>query len=368
MAAARPAPPAPPAAARPVPPAAPAAARPVPPAAARPAPPAPPAAAALAAAACPTAPPAAAALAAAALAAAAACGGPAGSPPPPPPSPPAALAAPPAAPGDAPIARVNGRPVWASCAAAQLARGAASQRAALDECVAFELLAQAAEARGLAAAPEVRAAARRAAASRLVERDFEARYRAPADLGAILDRLIDRQRDQLDKPELRASAFARVEVPRRASPAVAEAARALAATLYAALAAETGLVPRDLEERAAQLASRAPAGAPKITLGSFRAAAREGVVPAYGDALFGIPEVGRVAAPARTEWGWDVVLLTELHPPRRWAREEVAAALFPEVRRRHLAAWTAELMRARGTRVEIAAEIDARLAGEPAPR
>jgi len=60
-----------------------------------------------------------------------------------------AAASPPAGPGDAVVATVGGRPVWASCVAAQAARGTRTRRAALGECVDFELLAQAAEARGV---------------------------------------------------------------------------------------------------------------------------------------------------------------------------------------------------------------------------
>ncbi|HWU88103.1 MAG TPA: hypothetical protein VN253_12540, partial [Kofleriaceae bacterium] len=67
---------------------------------------------------------------------------------------------------DAAVASVNGRPVWGSCVAHQAARGAASREAALAECIDFELLAQAAEARGLAADPEVGEAARRAMVGR----------------------------------------------------------------------------------------------------------------------------------------------------------------------------------------------------------
>src|SRR6185436_3442191 len=201
-------------------------------------------------------------------------------------------ASPPAGPGDAIVATVDSRPVWGSCVAAQLARGGRSRRAALDECIDFELLAQAAEARGLGRAPdpELERARRAAMVGRLVETGFEDRYRTPADLGATLDRAVDALADQLDQPEFRASAFARVEVPAGAGQ--------------------------------------------RVTHGDFRAATREAVVPPYAAALFSIPEVGRIAAPARTKWGWDVILLTGLIPAQLHTREEAAARVFPELRRR----------------------------------
>ena len=76
---------------------------------------------------------------------------------------PSLIATPPLTTDDAPVARVNGRTVWASCVAAQagaITAGSEAERraAALDQCIAFELLAQAAEARGLASTASICAA------------------------------------------------------------------------------------------------------------------------------------------------------------------------------------------------------------------
>jgi hypothetical protein len=294
---------------------------------------------------------------------AAACGSEA---PPPRPGAPAPGASPAAGPDDVVVATVDGRPVWGSCVAAQLARGARTRRAALDVCVDFELLAAAAEARRIspaARAPDLAdralAEARRAAlAGRLVELAFEDRYRAPDDLRAILDRAVDQLKDQLDQPELRASAFARVEVPAGAPPEAAAAARALAERIAGALAGEAGLFPIHLRETADRLAAGAGL---RVAHGDFRAATREALVAPYAGALFSIPEVGRIAAPARTEWGWDVILLTRLVPAQVHTRDELAAKLFPELRRQHFYRWVNELAAARGVRVELDPERVARL-------
>ncbi|HSK01357.1 MAG TPA: peptidylprolyl isomerase [Kofleriaceae bacterium] len=291
-----------------------------------------------------------------ALAAAGACGTEA--PPPARTGAPGPLASPAARPGDVVVATVGGRPVWGSCVAAQVARGAGGRRAALDECIDFELLAEAAEARGLADDPEVREAARAALVSRLVETAFEDRYRAPADLAEIVDRVVDRYRDQMDKPELRASAFARIEVPKGAPPEADAAARALAERIAGELAGEAGLFPVHLREAADRLAAAAGL---RVTHGDFRAATREGLVPPYAEALYAIPEVGRIAAPARTEWGWDVILLTERMAPRVYTREEIAAEVFPDVRRQYFQLWVNGLARSLGVRVELDAAQIARL-------
>jgi hypothetical protein len=280
--------------------------------------------------------------------------------PPPPRAPaPVAGAQPADGPDDVAVATVNGRPVWGSCVAAQVTRAGAmkrssgepagederakiARRAALDECVAFELLAQAAEARGLARDPEVDQAARAALASRLVEVGFERRFRTPDDLRPAIDREVDRYSDQLDRPELRASAFARVEVPAGAPPEQDAAARALAEKLAGALERETGLFPVHLREAADRLAAGSGL---RVAHGEFRAATREGLVPPYADALYAIPEVGRVGRATRTPWGWDVILMTRLLPPEVRTREEIAEKVFPDLRRRYFYRWVDEIRR-----------------------
>jgi len=122
----------------------------------------------------------------------------------------ATTVAPAAGPDDVIVAQVNGRPVWGSCVAAQASRGIARD-AALRECVDFELLAQAAEARGLATAPEVTEGTRGALANRLVETGFEATYRSPADVPGQIDRVIAANPLLANRPERRGSTYARFE-------------------------------------------------------------------------------------------------------------------------------------------------------------
>lgn len=263
-----------------------------------------------------------------------------------------------AAPDDVVVAQVDGRPVWGSCVAMQAARGA-DRRTALDECVAFELLAQAAEARGLAAAPEVADAARTALVDRLVATDFEARYRAPDDLAGAIDKVIERNRARMDLPEARASAFVRLELPAKAPPEAEAKARALAERIAAALADERGLFLVNLRETATRLAAGTGL-TPKVE--AVPLYLRPGLVPAYADALFAIPEVGRTApSPVRTKWGWDVILLTELQPPKRYTRDEIAREAFPELRRGYFAVWVNGIVRALGVTIEVDAAPLARL-------
>jgi hypothetical protein len=159
--------------------------------------------------------------------------------------------------------------------------------------------------------------------------------------------------------------FARVEVPAGAPPRADAAARALAAQIAGALAGEAGLFPVHLRETADRLAR---GSGQRVTHGDFRPATREALVPPYADALFGIAEVGRIAAPARTAWGWDVILLTHRLAPRVYTRAEVAARVFPDVRRQYFLRWVNQIARSRGVRIEIDEDQVARLDPGAPPR
>ncbi|HMG21264.1 MAG TPA: hypothetical protein VK607_08115, partial [Kofleriaceae bacterium] len=259
--------------------------------------------------------------------------------------------------------------VWASCVAAQgrtIAAGNAGERraAALDQCIAFELLAQVAEACGLAAVPEVGDAARTAAVNRLVELEFEQRYRGPADLAPQLDAVIKANEWRLHVPELRGSTFARFVVAKDAPAEVEARAHAAADQLAGELASRTGLFGVHLGDAARRIAATTGAA---LETADFRLASRPEMVAPYADALFAIPEVGRTSPAFRTQWGWDVVLWTGGAAARERSRGELADELFPEVRRRHFQRWVTQLAKQLGVAIAIDAAAVARLDTEAAP-
>ncbi len=226
---------------------------------------------------------------------AAACGGGPSSPAEEPPrtvAPPvASIIAPRESADDLEVARVNGRPVWGSCVSAQVARGAATREAALDECIRFELLAQAAEQRGLATDPTVIDATRRALVSREVAVDFEDRTQKPADLGERMTKWLATNSFRMHRPDLRASTYARVNVPKTATPDVDAKAKAVSERIAAALANEVGLLPGNLKD----VADRFGQGAGlTLDVSDVKASTRTSLDKAYADALYAVPEVGRV--------------------------------------------------------------------------
>jgi HPt (histidine-containing phosphotransfer) domain-containing protein len=286
-------------------------------------------------------------------AAVAACGG-AAAPPPPSVATPGIGATPPRSPDDLAVATVNGHPVWASCVAAQAAAIATPEldrrRAALDRCIAFELLAQAADARGLAGAAEVVEVRRTAAVNRLVETEFEQRYRTPADLPQALELVVKRNEWRMHIVQLRASTFARFAVTNDAPPAIDAAAHALADQLAAELAGETGLFPSHLTDAARRIAAT---GAIKLETADVKPTHQDDLVTPYATALYAIPAVGQVSPAIRTQWGWDVVLWTGGVEPRERTRDDLAAEAFPEVRRRQFQLWVTQLVKRLGVHITI---------------
>lgn len=257
---------------------------------------------------------------------------------------------------DVVVAKVAGLPVYGSCVAAQalLHPGdeATRRRAGLDDCIAFELLAQEAARRRLGNLPEVQEARRQAAANRLVELEIDDKIRTAADLPeAFTARVLERNRWRLEREEYRSSFFVRFPVA-KGEPAggpADTAARVTAERVAAVLAPERGLFPEHVRERA-----RALAGTQPMEDGQAELSDRARLVPAYSDALFAIPELGSTSPAIRTEWGWDVILWTKRLAPRRITREQLAEELFPELRQAYFVSWSKRIGGA--TKIEIFAD------------
>ena len=259
---------------------------------------------------------------------------------------------------DLEVAKVNGRPVWGSCVRQQIARGAKTREAALDECIQFELMAQVAEQRGLATDPTVVEATRRELVSREVAVDFEDKTAKPADLGERMTKWLAQNAWRMHRPDLRASSYARVNVPKDASPEIEAKAKALSGAIAAALAGQPGLLPADLEDTAKRLGKDSGL---KLDIQEVTVSARTSLDVAYGDALYSVPEVGRIAGPVRTRWGWDVILWNGGLPPKESTQAEIAAEVFPELRRAAFQFWVNDLVKQLGLKIEVDAALLARL-------
>ncbi|MBA3451471.1 MAG: hypothetical protein H0T42_00075 [Deltaproteobacteria bacterium] len=271
----------------------------------------------------------------------------------------ASIIAPRASEADLVVAQVDGRPVWGSCVSEQAARGARDRAEALEQCIAFELLAQAAEKRGLAADASVAESARTAMVSELIEAEFEARYQTPQALGATLDAVLNKNAWRMHRPDLRASAYVRAVVPPSSGPEIEARAKQLADAIATELAGESGLFLAHVRAAADRLAKDTGI---EIHSEAVPQTQKTGAYELpYLEALFSIPEIGRVSKPARTKRGWDVVLWSDGLPPKESTREELAQEVFPDLRRAQFTVWINQLIKTSGTKIELDQDTVSRL-------
>jgi hypothetical protein len=270
--------------------------------------------------------------------------------------PPASMIARARGPDDVVVAQVDGRPVWASCVAAQAKARGLDAKAALRECIDFELLAQAAEKRGVASDGEVAIATRGALVNELVAQAYEAAYQHPQDFGDAWAKLAGKQVSRIDHDEYRGSTYVRVELADNATPAQDAEAHALADKIAAALVSEAGLMPQHFVAIAQGIAGKVALKTEDVPPYMEHALDK-----AYGSTLFAIPEIGRSSPAVRTKWGWDIVLLTDIVPPSHPPEDEIVRELLPGVQQAYFPAWVNKVGRSLGVHVEVDKDASARL-------
>ena len=256
-----------------------------------------------------------------------------------------------AAPDDVQVATVEGRPVWGSCVSAQAARGATKEHA-LDECIGFELTAIEADKRGLATDRDVVLATHTALVSELVEHEYEDKYNRPEDFGTFWTKSLERNRARFDHDEVRGSVYVRIKVAKNADD---PQAKQLIDEVYAALANERGLMAAHVEAIARRVIGTRAAADIKLVAPVLR---HDRIDDHYLAALFAIPEVGRVAPPVRTAWGWDVVMWESVVPEVHATPDELVKAALPEIKRSYFQFWVARVARSLGVNAEL---VDANL-------
>ncbi len=249
------------------------------------------------------------------------------------------------------VAEVNGQPVFADCVSTQAAETGADRATALDQCVDFELLAQAAEKRGYANRPEVLQTQRREAVRAFIDTDFLPTFDGPEDVPeAAVKRRWKKEFVRYNHPELRFAAHALIQVDRSVTPGSPTdlAARDIALALRRKLAGKRwdkdAFLDRAELFRARRLLSRLQAGLDAARsepdgprLGSivdllvdvtleppiivqnlpnpFPANGGGRYSHAFASGAFAIPEEGMISPPVRTKrFGWHIILLTKILP------------------------------------------------------
>jgi hypothetical protein len=268
---------------------------------------------------------------------------------------------------DAIVATVNGKPVWGSCVVAQAARGAESgsaaggaevddKRAALDQCIAFELLAQKADQAGLALDPEVARATHTAMVSELVSRAYEDGFNDPAKFGPFWQKAYKQTIWHLRHENYRASSYVRLPVPDKAPQSVVDAQKKIADQIAAALANEPGISGPNLLPLAQAVVPNAVLDHEDVT------AYRQGALDeGYANALFALQQIGRTSSAVRTKWGWDVIVWTDDVPAADPPESEVIAKLLPDVKIAYFAHWVEAIGQSLGVTVTYDQQNVARL-------
>jgi len=250
---------------------------------------------------------------------------------------------------DVQVATVEDRPVWGSCVSAQAARGATRDEA-LKQCIDFELMAIEAEKRGLTTDRDVVLATRTALVSDLVAHEYEDKYNRPEEFGAYWSRVIEKNRARFDHPEARGSVYVRIDLPKKATPEQDAAAKQIADDVYAALQNERGLMAPHVQAIASRvIGTRAP-----LDIKTVAASLQHGQLDeTYTGVLFAIPEIGRVAAPVRTPWGWDVILWDSVAPAVHATGEQLVTEALPDVKRSYFTNWVDKIAASLGVHAEL---------------
>lgn len=241
------------------------------------------------------------------------------------------------------VARVNDRPVWGSCVAAQAAATRVDARAALGQCIDLELAAQEAERRGLTGDPAVVEAYDQALASALVEREITDKVKTVADLPPpLVEDTFEKNEWRASRPEYRGSFFARVETTAPEGSPEYVAAEQTARTAHMAIGNRADLFPPDVEaalRAAARPDQKVSTGTPDPgTLGEGSRLQKY-----YHEPLFRIPAIGQVSPPVPGPYGWDLILYTSRLDPFERTRAQVLDELFPAMRIRMFMMWAAQI-------------------------
>jgi hypothetical protein len=231
-------------------------------------------------------------------------------------------------PEDVAVASVDGVPVSATRVAAHARATGLEPRAAIDDLVKFELLAQAAARRGLAASPEVAEARTRELSRRLLQVEFEAHTR-PEDIPeADLRREHERNRRHFQHPEIRTVMTVLFKAKKgEATPAQEAKARASAQELLERWRAE-----RLADGKAARAIVDTYYGhLDSVRVDEFNTYQGAPVERDWLAAVLALKSQGAVTGPLRTFYGWQDVFLVQLHPARDTPEAEALQTIRREL-------------------------------------
>jgi len=253
-------------------------------------------------------------------------------------------------PGHAPIivATVNGKPIHLSCVQNQIAEGELTKKDALEECINIELLIQKAITKGLQEHADVASAQKRESVRNFLEKEFSAKYPNALSLpNSVIVKTYKRMKPYFVHPEFRSSAFIRVKVPEKGQNLreLEQTAHERINHINDQIKHKSNITLATFEEIASEWKVKSKGS---VIAKKAKPYAREShIVPEYRDALFAIPSPGEFSPPFRSKWGWDIVLLTKIHPEKNESIEqattEIRKKYFPIWKEQQFLLWSKEL-------------------------
>ena len=263
--------------------------------------------------------------------------------------------------GRAVVADVDGVPIYEDCPVRHARDSGLDIDAALERCIAIELLAREAQRRGLGRDPEVVWAGRREAVRALLDQQIVAPMPSlEGTARSVLEDAYERYRDKIFAPERRRifHLFAPFpEVRERPGSDADKRARAFADELYAAVAGRRGLTEDELLRVAREVAGERPLGPVNKNTGEFKREVfkvfrdQPDLPRGFSHAAMDIPEPGMVSPPARSDYGWHLILYLDGEPARYANVDQAAEYLFQAVRSERYWNFTGALMKAADVRV-----------------
>ena len=232
------------------------------------------------------------------------------------------------------VARVNGVPVYGDCVALQAGSLDITREQALQQCIDFELLAQAARDGGYLSHPSVVQSSRTESVRALLEHTYP--MREPSQVPVEEVRVFWQSaelRERYNHPEARALVACRVELADDG-----QAAKRAAQTVYDRLPGGSGVSPtgaQALERICRQVDQTTPQ---KLTVARHRAY-RRGYLKPIAEALWALENIGSFTEPVKADDGWYVVMLEDILPARATSFEDAVPDIQEGLFRSQEARW-----------------------------
>ncbi len=243
------------------------------------------------------------------------------------------------------VAEVNEVPIYADCVQTQASAHALTREDALQECIDFELLAQAADLPKYLQEEDVQEKSTRELVRTFLASEYS--LQSPDDMPDSLVQELWKAVSprRYNRPELRDIVFCRIPLPKGTSVSSppSKKASAFLQGLYEDLKDRSDLKKDDLfgacygnpGKLEDEVRPYQKVGIEKLDLSTFTPTPRSRYQPAFQERIFDGPQkVGMVLRPLFSQYGWDLILLTQILPKLETdfasAEPELRKALFEE--------------------------------------